>query len=170
MPTNLCTATEYEIIFRFRATTMGIANGSNPWEGHTRIPEAVGNTASPPSGDEEDDAEFTYPGAVGDYSTQMEALFDGDEDSGLYGERHKSDDEDKEEEFFYDGIDADTSTSYKEQLRDVLGQDHEEEEVERSLVLENEYFSHEDDEPLVCCHVFKKFLPVVHTTFTEAFE
>ena len=138
---------------------MDISNGSNPWEGHTGIPDVVGNTDSPPSGGEEDDAEFTYPGAVGDYSTQMEELFDGDEDTGLDEEGHKSDDEDKEGGFFYDGIDADTSTRYKEQLRDVLGQDHEEdeeEEVECSLVLENGHVYH-DDEPLVCFHCLKDF-------------
>jgi hypothetical protein len=31
--------------------------------------------------DEDEDAEFTYPGVAGDYSTQLEELFDGEEDS-----------------------------------------------------------------------------------------
>lgn len=70
----------------------------------------------------------------GDYSARMEELFDGDE------EEHR----DEEEEFLYDGVDAEqvTGTNYREQLRDVLGTDDtsdvfEEEEVERSLLKED---------------------------------
>lgn len=72
----------------------------------------------------------------GDYSTRMEELFDGDE------EEHGNDEE--EEEFLYDGVDARqvTRTNYREQLRDVLGPDDtsdvfEEEEIERSLLRED---------------------------------
>lgn len=70
----------------------------------------------------------------GDYSTRMEELFGGDE------EEHP----DEEEEFLYDGVDAEqvTGTNYREQLRDVLGPDDtsdvfEEEEVKRSLLKED---------------------------------
>lgn len=97
--------------------------------------------------EDEDDDEFTYPG-TGDYSTQMEE-FDGEEDSEV---EQKSDDSD--EDFLYDGVDANTSVSYKDQLREVLGQenendeeeDEEEEEcTEESLIHENGVTT-EDDE------------------------
>lgn len=71
----------------------------------------------------------------GDYSTRMEELFDGDE------EDHGGESGDEQEDFVYDGIDADqvTRTNYREQLLDVLGSDDtsdvfEEEEIERSLL------------------------------------
>lgn len=74
----------------------------------------------------------------GDYSTRMEELFDSDEDE------HGGDSGDEQEEFLYDGMDAEqvTGTNYREQLRDVLGPDDtsdvfEEAEVERSLLKED---------------------------------
>ncbi|KAF9227315.1 hypothetical protein BS17DRAFT_775267 [Gyrodon lividus] len=73
----------------------------------------------------------------GDYSTRMEELFDGDE------EEHEVED-DEEEEFIYDGVDAEqiTGTNYREQLQDVLGPDDtsdifEEDEAEHSLLQED---------------------------------
>ncbi|KAF9465048.1 hypothetical protein BDZ94DRAFT_1117445, partial [Collybia nuda] len=78
---------------------------------------------------------------VGDYSTRMEELFDegeGDSDS------HNQDDEDDDEEgFLYTGVDAaDVSTGYRDQLRDLLGpeltdDELEVHEVERSLVIDD---------------------------------
>lgn len=87
------------------------------------------------------DTRASSPGLVdedhgGDYSTRMEELFDGDEEEHADGE--------EEEQFLYDGVDAEqvTHTNYREQLRDVLGPDDtsdvfEEEEVERSLLRED---------------------------------
>ncbi|KII92434.1 hypothetical protein PLICRDRAFT_27564 [Plicaturopsis crispa FD-325 SS-3] len=82
----------------------------------------------------------------GDYSTRMEELMDSDEeDKGAGGE----DSEEDEGGFIYEGVDAaDASTNYRDQLRDVLGPDHEEDEeelleeqeVEKSLI-------HDDDNP-----------------------
>ncbi|KAF9529342.1 Golgi CORVET complex core vacuolar protein 8-domain-containing protein [Crepidotus variabilis] len=142
---------------------MASANASNPWDEHQPILEVPENNVqlekSEPeaTGAEEeeldDDDEFTYPG-TGDYSTQMDELFDGeddrDEDMGpkmKFGDDEEvEEDDDDEDGFMYEGVDADASISYKEQLRDVLGQDHEESEeddadevleVERSLIYEN---------------------------------
>jgi len=98
---------------------------------------------------------FTYHG---DYSAHMEELFEGDETgSNPPGEETDED----EVDFLYSGVDADTSSmSYKVQLRDLLGQDHEDSsesdalEVEKSLVLENaEEYSHSTDKNMVGrCH------------------
>ncbi|KAF5393318.1 hypothetical protein D9757_000645 [Collybiopsis confluens] len=69
----------------------------------------------------------------GDYSTRMEELF-ADEDSTT-----KSDiDSDDEEGFLYTGNDAELSTGYRDQLRDVLEDDSSAEidEVEKSLVVD----------------------------------
>ena len=85
---------------------------------------------------------------LGDYSARFEELISDGED----GEGHGTDeDEDADEEaFVYSGVDSDPSGGYREQLRDVLGPDHEEDEleeekeVERSLVhevAENEKFA-----------------------------
>lgn len=131
---------------------MAPASASNPWEDHRRIPDLPDDTGGPSSESEEDEV-FTYPD-TGDYSTQMEELFDGEDDSGLGGEEHKSDDDDEEDDeeegFFYNGVDANTSVGYKERLRDVLGQDEDGEEevneVERSLLQENGETSFEEDE------------------------
>jgi hypothetical protein len=114
----------------------------NPWEGH-RMSDIMSDTGS--QEDEDEDAEFTYPGVTGDYSTQLEELFDGEQDSES-GEAEQRSDED----FLYDGLDSNTSISYKDQLREVLGQEEADEKEDESLAYENGAASHEDDEPLVC--------------------
>ena len=65
---------------------------------------------------------------LGDYSARFEELISDGED----GEGHGIDeDEDADEEaFVYSGVDSDPSGGYREQLRDVLGPDHEEDELE----------------------------------------
>ncbi len=80
-------------------------------------------------------------GGLGDYSARFEELMsDGEDEDGHAGEE----DEDEEAGFVYSGVDADPTGGYREQLREVLGQDHEEDEldeeqeVERSLVHEVE--------------------------------
>lgn len=105
----------------------------------------------------DDQNPLTYPG---DYSAHMEELFEGDETgSNPSGEETDED----EADFIYSGVDADASSvSYKAQLRDVLGQDHEDGsefdalEVEKSLVLENaEDYSHHSDKTMVGrCHLY----------------
>lgn len=74
----------------------------------------------------------------GGYSTRMEELFDGDE------HEHGGESGDEEEDFVYDGVDAEqvTGTNYREHLLDVLGPDDssdvfEEAEVEHSLLKED---------------------------------
>lgn len=90
----------------------------------------------------------------GDYSTRFEELM-SDAENGTAG--HEDSDE---EGFLYTGVDADElQGGYREQLRDVLGPEHEDDleevEVERSLVHdveENEKFAASlDDEARVRC-------------------
>jgi len=99
----------------------------------------------------DNDDPLTHPG---DYSTHMEELFEGDDtESNPPGEESEED----EADFLYSGVDADSSlTSYKAQLHDVLGQDHEDGnesdvlQVGKSLVLENaEEYSHPSDKTMV---------------------
>lgn len=95
---------------------------------------AVGRLAEPSSPGPSSHGKYVDEDHGGDYSTRMEELFGGDE------QEHGRESED-EEEFVYDGVDANqvTGTNYREQLRDVLGPDDtsdvlEEEEIERSLL------------------------------------
>lgn len=85
---------------------------------------------------------------AGDYSSHMEELFD---EESLHGDDPF---EEEEEGFTYNGVDVvDAPTGYQEQLRDVLGPDHNEDDGSESDVLEVEnslvYDQHMDDEPLV---------------------
>ena len=108
------------------------------------------HTAATASHDEDihfsdnDDDEAPDPG-LGDYSARFDELMSDGEDHP-----DEDDEDDEEEAFIYDGVDADPTGGYREQLRDVLGPDHEEDEleeeqeVERSLVhevAENEKFA-----------------------------
>lgn len=85
-------------------------------------------------------------GGLGDYSAQFEELMSDGEDEGGHGGDDDDDEDDNggEEGFVYSGVDADPTGGYREQLRDVLGPDHEEDElveeqeVEHSLVHEVE--------------------------------
>jgi len=91
----------------------------------------------------DDDEDFVYPGGGEDmtYASQMEELFDGDA-SDSHGP--DLDDDEDQDEFVYEGADsAAQAFNYREQLRDVLDQDHSEEEVEQSPVADTD-----DDEPL----------------------
>lgn len=67
----------------------------------------------------------------GDYTTRLEELLsDAEHNSGAQSEEG----EEEEDGFFYTGVDADPAPTYKEQLRDVLGPDHDEDDVEDSGV------------------------------------
>ena len=87
----------------------------------------------------------------GDYSQRMEELFnDTDDESKDDGEDELTD---EEEGFLYTGMDAeDSSVGYRQQLRDVLEQNEDEEynsnadEVEHSLVLDSGARASVDDE------------------------
>ncbi|KAI0373910.1 hypothetical protein BV20DRAFT_1049354 [Pilatotrama ljubarskyi] len=82
---------------------------------------------------------------AGDYSARFEELMSDGED----GDANDDNDDEDEGGFVYSGVDADPTGGYREQLREVLGPDHEEDEleeqeVERSLVhevQENENFA-----------------------------
>ena len=80
---------------------------------------------------------------LGDYSARFEELMSDDDMDGDGGGDAAGSDKDEDGAFVYDGVDADPTGGYREQLRQVLGPDHEEdeleaEEVERSLVHEVE--------------------------------
>ena len=87
----------------------------------------------------------------GDYSTRLEELLsdteDGPNDDSHDGHGGSGDDDDDEGGFVYSGVDAASSGGYREQLRDVLGPDHEddeldEQEVEHSLLHDVEEKEH----------------------------
>jgi hypothetical protein len=64
---------------------------------------------------------------LGDYSTRMDEIFDDerdDNDSEVFG----GDEEEEDEGFVYEGVDAPPKGAYRDQLRDVLGSDNEEDE------------------------------------------
>ncbi|GJE92724.1 WD40 and Vps8 domain-containing protein [Phanerochaete sordida] len=69
---------------------------------------------------------------LGDYSTRLEELMSDDEPSDDRGQEDE-DEEDEGEGFFYNGVDAEPSGTYREQLRDVLGPDHEDDDASDPL-------------------------------------
>lgn len=145
----------------------------NEWEDATSTPAEdssqvlhFSDSDEDSDGVEQDDA---HTGDYSHYSQQMEELL-GDEEHDSAGEPKsptlagvlESDDEqedEEEEEFVYTGVDsADVSVvPYRDQLRDVLGQDHEEESVEDVHEAEKSLLMDEgekrsillNDEPLV---------------------
>ncbi|GBE80615.1 predicted protein [Sparassis crispa] len=96
------------------------------------------HVASRPSLDFSDTEGEELQEHAGDYSTRFEELMsDGEEESNI----HVSDEE-EDHGFVYNGVDSEPKGGYREQLRDLLGPDHEEDEldaaeVEHSLVVNN---------------------------------
>jgi len=143
---------------------MALNDTSNPW---TKVDTTSSEIliVEDVSGSQENDADGLHH--LGDYSTHMEELFEGDEglsdndggndDDFVYkqeSEGEDDDDNDDDDGFVYDGVDANASVGYKAQLRDVLGQDLEDSESEviqadTSLVYESSESFQYPDEPLV---------------------
>ena len=100
--------------------------------GHSDDEEAragfsVSPNVSDTEADEGDDA--------GDYSTRFEELISDAEEDGHGGhEEHDGEDDDDDDGFFYSGKDSNTSGDYRQQLKDVLGSDHEDDELEEQQV------------------------------------
>lgn len=71
----------------------------------------------------------------GDYTTRLEELMSDDEelqeDTATVG---GEDEENEDEAFFYNGADSQPIGTYREQLRDVLGPDDEDDELEEREV------------------------------------
>lgn len=65
----------------------------------------------------------------GDYSTRFQELM-SDEDEHEENANGIAHDEDEDEGFFYSGVDAAAAGSYREQLRDVLGPEHDLDDAE----------------------------------------
>ncbi|KAG5648482.1 hypothetical protein DXG03_003093 [Asterophora parasitica] len=88
----------------------------------------------------------------GNYSTRMEELFDDGED-GVATYENDEDEESDEEGFLYTGLDAqDAPTGYRDQLRDVLGPEFTDDEMEahegeRSLVLDEGDLNDDEEHP-----------------------
>ncbi|KAL4268929.1 hypothetical protein AB1N83_002042 [Pleurotus pulmonarius] len=85
----------------------------------------------------DDPEEFQYEG---DYDTRMAELMSEGEDDAPKADSAS----DEEDGFVYAGVDADVPTSYSDQLRAVLGPEHESEddtdepdEVETSLIIQD---------------------------------
>lgn len=73
----------------------------------------------------------------GDYSTRFEELMSDDEDENKNVPTrlsHNKEAADEDEGFFYTGRDSQPSGTYREQLRDVLGADVEDDELEEQEV------------------------------------
>ncbi|KAH9485420.1 Vacuolar protein sorting-associated protein 8-like protein [Psilocybe cubensis] len=88
---------------------------SNPYELQVSDILSDGDTSS-----EVDDI-----GPGGDYSARMAELFEGVDPESI---AHKGeDDDDEDEEFLYEGVDSSAVGGYDEQLREVLGEDSDEE-------------------------------------------
>src|ERR1700722_10955718 len=93
--------------------------------------------------DDDDDDDDRYA-QDGDYSSRIdEFLSEGDVDEG------DDDDDDDDTDFLYTGVDAQLSSeTYRDQLRDVLGPEHDENEgseVEKSMSAERENLVLPDD-------------------------
>lgn len=87
--------------------------------------EELTTTRPPADASDSDGEETSQDDHGGDYTTRLEELLsDAEHDSNSQSEG------DEEGGFFYTGVDADPAASYKEQLRSVLGADHDEDEVE----------------------------------------
>lgn len=122
--------------------------------GHPDNEASPGFSVSPEVSDNEAEEGDDYGG---DYSTRYEELISDTEGDGHEG--REEDEEEEEEGFFYTGVDSNATGDYRQQLKDVLGSDHEDDEleeqqVEHSLlqqVEENEKFAAlMEDEAKVC--------------------
>ena len=96
----------------------------------------------------------------GDYSKHMEDIFSDDEENEEEMARRRAlnacaglsdSDEDVEESFVYKGRDAEKVGGYRDQLKDVLGEDvspdQGDDELEELRIVENSLIHDEEDEP-----------------------
>lgn len=129
---------------------------SNPWTSAaspSTLPQSISDSNDADTirqaETDEDEDEFTYPG---DYSSHMDELFDGDDQDE--SDQHDSEESSGEEDFLYSGVDADAPAPYKDQLREVLGQDHDEEPgieaLEAEDTLNESIITDTADQSLVC--------------------
>lgn len=77
----------------------------------------------------------------GDYSTRLGEVMSDEED---FAAGHVDDDND-DEAFFYNGVDSEPAGTYREQLRDVLGADHEDEDTSEAQEVEHSLLVHEKE-------------------------
>lgn len=82
---------------------------------------------SPDGSDEDTEHEDLVSG---DYSTRMEQIFD--EEGQVHSQGQEMDDEEDEDEegFVYQGVDSEPRGAYRDQLHDILGSAHEDDELD----------------------------------------
>lgn len=91
------------------------------------------------SDSEADEVQDDHPG---DYSTRLGEVM-SDEEELSRGQGHEESDDD--EGFFYNGVDSEPAGTYREQLRDVLGPEHEEDDVSDAQEVEHSLLVHEKE-------------------------
>jgi hypothetical protein len=108
--------------------------------------------ASPALSDHDtDEAEHEDLGA-GDYSARLHEIMNGVDNIEQGDVNGDAIEEEEEEDFVYDGVDAEPRGDYREQLRDILGPDHEDDELEEKDVEQTillEATSKEDTIPIM---------------------
>lgn len=77
----------------------------------------------------------------GDYATRLGEVMSDEEDFAA----GRGDEDNEEEAFFYSGVDAEPAGTYREQLRDVLGPDHEDEDTSEAQQVEHSLPVHEKE-------------------------
>jgi hypothetical protein len=133
---------------------------SNPWTNATSpptLPQSISDSTSNDADtirqvehdDDDDEDGFTYPG---DYSSHMDELFDGEEQDE--SDQRDSGESSGEEDFVYSGVDTGEPAPYMDQLREVLGQDHDEEPgievLDAEDTLNESILTDDVDQSLVC--------------------
>jgi hypothetical protein len=94
-------------------------------EGRTDVSDDDQQASTLQRVDAEDEGDYT-----GDYSTRMEEIM-GD---ATGSEEPNIDDDDEDEGFVYQGVDAEPQGAYQDQLRDILGAGPEDDELEEKEV------------------------------------
>lgn len=79
------------------------------------------------------DGEVAQEEHGGDYSARLEEVMSDEEDS-QNAHVLSGNEEDEDDRFIYDGVDSPPSVTYRDQLRDVLGTDHEEDANEQHTI------------------------------------
>lgn len=143
-----------------------ISEGQDVPTSHTQAQSHGDMDMNPEAGPEDGELELE-----GDYSKHMEDIFSDDENEeetvrrrALNARAGLSDSEDDaEESFVYDGRDAEKVGGYRDQLKDVLGEDAsldegEDDESEELRIVENSLIQEDEDEPDLSLVSFHSYL------------
>ncbi|KAG6841894.1 hypothetical protein C0991_005624 [Blastosporella zonata] len=112
---------------------------------HYVVDEVSAITLRQPSPGLSDNVDSSTEDHPGDYSTRMEELFDEGDDGTAFADSEDEDDEG----FLYTGVDApDIPTGYTDQLRDVLGSELTDDELDTQEVERSSAHDYDDEEYL----------------------